>query len=218
MKNQKSKIHPVKSARGGAKQFDRVKNKKSSGVTLFELIIVLAVFMFVLGAVFTIFISIIESQRGILQEQEFLNQMSYATEYISRMIKLAQKDATGSCLGSLKKGYYYVLTHYDAVTGFHNGIKFLRNDKICQEFFLDTDKILKEIKNISASQNILSQKFTLKYVRFIINGDKALSGASENDSVQPRVTMAIDALFQFSSSQQERIIQTTVSQKNLNSQ
>ena len=199
-------------------QKSKIKNQKSSGVTLVELIVVLAVFMVVFGTVTTIFISMTRSQKRILQEQEFLNQSSYATEYISRMIKLAKKDVTGSCLGVPKQGYYYALTNFNATLGVWNGIKFLRNDGICQEFFLDTDKVLKEVKNGSVKRSILSSKFTLKYVGFIINGDKTLTGASENDLVQSRVTMAIDALFPLSSSQQERIIQTTVSQKNLNSQ
>ena len=108
------------------------------------------------------------------------------------------------------------MTHFDSVEGSYQGIKFLTKDNVCQEVFLDTDKILKEIKDGQMAQNILSNKFQIKYVRFVMNGNKALQGVSENDFFQPRVTIVMDAQFPSSVSQQEKVIQTTVSQHNLN--
>lgn len=187
---------------------------KQKGVTLIELVVVLAVFMLIMGVTISIFISILQRQKSILGEQELLNQMSYAIEYMSRPIRTAQKDTTGSCLPS--SGYIYFLTHYDSVAGSYGGIKFITKDNVCQEFFLTDNGILKEIKNGQASQNILSRKFKIKYVRFIINGNKSLKIASQNDSVQPRITMVLDVQTPTDSGQQEKIIQTTISNVNLN--
>jgi len=186
----------------------------SRGVTLVELIVVLAVFVFIILVTVSIFTSIIRDQRGILTEQELLNQTSYVTEYMSRTIRAAIKDTTGNCLSS--SGDIYLLTYYDLASGFYNGIKFITENNICQEFFLDTDGVLKEMKNGGSSQNILSDKFEIKYVRFIINGDKSLDVASESDSIQPRVTFAINVKVQTPLGQKEKITQTTASWINLN--
>jgi len=190
------------------------KNQKSNGTTIIELVVVLAVFMIIIEVTFSIFISIVKHQKRILVEQEVLNQTSYITEYISRTVRDAVKDTTGGCL--LDSSRIYLLTHYDSLAGFYGGIKFVTKDNVCQEFFLDTDGVLKEIKNAQAPQNILSSKFKIKYVRFIINGDKSLSIASFSDAVQPRVTMALDIEVQTGLTQQEKIIQTTISNSNLN--
>ena len=192
--------------------------KENRGVTVIELVVVLAVFMLIISVTVSIFILIVQQQRKILTEQAFLNQASYAIEYMSRSLRDGIKDAPGNCLGASFAGYYYLLTHFDSVDGFYQGVKFITKDNICQEFFLDTNSVLKEIKNGQSAQNILSGKFKIKYVRFIINGDKNLTGASENDSVQPRVTISLDIQFQTNSNQQERIIQTTISQNILNVQ
>lgn len=203
----------------------KIKNKKSRGVTLIELIVVLAVFVFIILVTMSIFISIIRRQRGILTEQELLNQASYATEYMSRTIRDGIKDTTGDCLPS--GGDIYLLTYYDDASGFYNGIKFITKDNVCQEFFL-SGGVLTEAKDGGSSQNILSDKFTIKYFRFIINGDKSLNKASESDLIQPRITFVLNIQKPPPppplppgpppppDNQKEIIIQTTVSQMNLN--
>lgn len=198
-----------------AKLFNRVKiSNYSKGVTLIELVVVLAVTTIVMGAGVDIFTSLVRQQRSILGQQEFLSDAKYATEYVSKSIRDAVKDKAGNCLP--ESGDIYLLTHYDLASGFYNGIKFVTKDNICQEFFQDTDGILREVKNGGGSQNIVLGKFKLTYARFIINGDKSLSLASEGDLVQPRITMSLDVQIQAGTGQQEKIIQTTVSQLNLN--
>lgn len=195
------------------KKLKSKKNNVSAGLTLIELVVVLAIFMLIIGVTVSIFISIVQHQERVLVEQESLNQTSYIEEYISRTIRSAVKDIAGSCLNS---GYIYLLTHYNSSAGFYGGIKFVTKDGVCQEFFLDTDGILKEIKNGQVPQGILSSKFAIKYVRFIVDGDKSLNSVSGNNKVQPRVTIVLDIKTQTSLDQQEKIIQTTISNENLN--
>jgi len=183
MKNQKSKI----------------KNQKSTGVTLIELVVVLAIFMITISVTLSIFLSTIKQQKGILTEQELLNQTSYITEYMSRTMRAAIKDTIGSCIVNPMPGKgIYTLTHYDSMTGFYNGIKFLTENNICQEFFRDTDGFIKEIKNGQTPQKILSSKFNVKYLRFIINGNKNINIAFDQDSKQPRITFVLDITTQLS--------------------
>ena len=179
-----------------------------------ELVVVLAIFMVVLGTAISIFISIIGHQRRILAEQEFLNQMSYLMEYMSRSIRTSAKDTAGSCMGT--PGYFYILTNFDVSTGFYKGIKFLTDDSVCQEFFIGTDGKLKESKNAGAPQIILSDKYSVNHVRFIINGDKNVAFTYSGSGIQPRITMVFSINSQISGDQGAKIFQTSVSQRNLN--
>lgn len=191
------------------------------GLTLVELVVVLAIFMLIIGAAVTMFVSVISHQQRILQEQDLANQASYALDYISRSVRTAIKDVTGNCLidnGVEHPGYHYLLTHYNATSGYYEGLKFLANDNVCEEFFIDTDKVFKEIKNGGTPQPFLSDKFNLLYARFVVNGDKDLQGASQGDSSQPRLTLALNIQTQAHGAPKETVVQTTISQINLNVQ
>lgn len=190
--------------------------KEDKGVTLIELVVVLAVLTVIIGVVVSIVISVIGQQRRVLAQQELLNETSYVQDYISRLAHGAVQDTTGSCLGVSYAGYDYLLTHFDSIAGIYQGIKFITKDNVCQEFFLDTDGLFKEVKDGQAPQPLLSDTFTVKYARFIINGNKSLIGASSADTVQPRVTFSLNVQVSIDNVLQEKIIQTTISQSNLN--
>lgn len=210
------------------------KNKNASrGFTLVELLVALTLFMIIMDITVSVFVSIVQHQKRILAEQEFLNQTSYAVESMSKSIRLAVKDPMGDCLFEENKtypGYVYLLTRYNPGTDASEGIKFVTKDGACQEFFLDEDGILKESKDQDASkagsaglpvsgqppQAILSSKFAIEHLKFLINGDENLLGASSEDARQPRVTMLLKVIMQTGKTQQEKIIQTTVSQLELN--
>ncbi|MGA2418048.1 MAG: type II secretion system protein [Candidatus Staskawiczbacteria bacterium] len=214
--------------------------KYSKGFTLIELIVVMAVFLFVIGAAISIFISIVQNQKRVLSEQELLNQISYVEEYMSKALRMATKDTSGSCLGSDNLGYIYLLTRYDFTSSTFKGIKFLNQSDLdfsgnptCQEFFLDTDNILKEEKNNDATTVTPLTSANLQLdptnpIRFSVNGSNGSTftspscmstsqcGASENDSVQPKITILLNVKISGDSQNPERTIQTTVSQRNLN--
>ena len=171
-------------------------------------------FMFVIGTVVAIFISVVAHQKRVLEDQQFLNQASYASEYLSRGLRTSIKDSSGTCITA---GYIYMLTRYSAASGFYEGIKFLTDDAACREVYANSNGVLQEVKNGVGPAPILSAQFTVNNIRFIVNGDKTLSGASQNDAVQPRVTFLLNLKSHGASlEQQNKIIQSTVSQRNLN--
>ena len=170
--------------------------KSSKGFTLIEMIIVMAVFFFIIGAAISIFISIIANQRKVLAEQQFMSQISYVEEHISKALRMATTDPTGDCLKYVdpttgdKTGqnpnpnYIYLLTRKNGYS-VYQGIEFINhsNGDKCQEFFLDnTDGVLKEKDWDSAAQAIALTPPSLKFyktnpIRFSINGgDGSLSG------------------------------------------
>jgi prepilin-type N-terminal cleavage/methylation domain-containing protein len=198
---------------------------KNKGFTLMELIVVMAVFLFIIGAAIGIFISIIQNQRRILSQQELLNQASYAEEYMSKALRMATRDTTGDCLGLDYQGYNYLLTR--PADGFYTGIKFLNQsntdsfgDPICQEFYLDTAAgVLKEIKNGLPSDGVplTSEKLKINFIRFSINGGNGADNFKDVPGAQPRITITLDIQIE-GDAQPAAKIQTTVSQRNINMQ
>ena len=213
----------------------------NKGFTMVELIVVIAVFMLIISVAVVIFISIIENQRIILSRERLLSQVSYAVEYMSKALRMASKDTSGSCLvytdvnyniTDTFPGYIYLYTRPNS---YYEGIKFINesNNEACQEFYLDQNngRLIKEKRvNFPYDQitdensvALISDKFDINYLRFSINGTSGLEsdlifGASEDDSPpqQPRVTVIMGIQSSNDPLQSEIKIQTTISQRNLN--
>jgi len=158
---------------------------KNKGFTIIELVVVMAVFLFVVGAAMTIFISIVSNQKKVLSEQQVLNQVSYAQEYMSKALRMAKVALTASdlaCMGSENSGYIYLLTRYDVATQTFKGVKFINQsgldesgEPICQEFFVDhenpadagTPLVIKEIKNGVGPTDITSADLIINYMKIL---------------------------------------------------
>jgi len=222
------------------KMFEHLNKQK--GFTLIEVIVVMAVFLSIIAGAISIFISIIIYQKRILSEGELLSQTSYATEYMSKALRMADIDETGECLedeaGNPLSGYIYLLTRHDIETNSYKGIKFINQSdtytdtggiehKSCQEFYLDDSDplkpVLKENKfyigtDKSEINSLTSPKYSINLLRFFINGtaQKDASYVSQNDNIQPRVTILMKVQTKLLKDQTEMIVQTTVSQRNLN--
>jgi len=126
----------------------QITNTKQRGFTIIELIVVMAIFMFIIGAAISIFLSIVNMQRKVLSDQQLLNQIGYVEEYMSKALRMAGVEtSSGTCLvDSNNKPYsgaIYELTDWDAGLGQYKGIKFINlngdsnGNPICQKFFLD---------------------------------------------------------------------------------
>ena len=168
----------------------------SKGFTLPELLVSLFIFsLAILGAV-SLLISAIGVQRRAGAQQELMDQASYLAEYMSRALRQAQKDLTGSCLTVSGAGFNYEITQGG------QGIKFINRLGQCQEFFLDVDaQRLKE--RISPQESYITSD-NLKVTLLGFN----VSGAGQGDDLQPRATFAIEL-------NGEVRIQTTVSQRKI---
>jgi len=204
-----------------------MKFPKSHGFTLIEIIVVMAVFLLVMAASVVIFVSIINVQRKILLQEQLLSQASYAMEYMSKALRMAKKDSTGSCLTDYVD-YIYLYTREDETEGRYKGIKFINenDNSACQEFYLsdegDNDAI-RELKNSTDDNDsslLTAAKYSVKYFRTGVNGKEGeigeSYGASEDDSQQPRVTIVLGIEVPGYEDQSYLKIQTTVSQRNLN--
>lgn len=189
-------------------------------MSLVEVVVVLAIFLFVIDAVIGLFVVQVRQQKNVLKDQDVLNQIDYDLEYLSRAIRLAIKDSSG-CLSN---NLIYSLTHIDNAPGFYQGIKFFSTyDNACHDVYLDSDGILKELKSTNPSGlavPILAPNdfntFSIKYARFILDADPSLGSYPpllNPTPPQPRVTIAMSVLIPTDLGQKERIFQTTVSKR-----
>ncbi|MCX6721982.1 MAG: type II secretion system protein [Candidatus Staskawiczbacteria bacterium] len=174
--------------------------KFSKGFTIIEMVVVMAIFIFVITAVFGIFLSVVQSQRRVLSEQQLLSQISYAQEYMSKALRMATVDASGNCLGTGNAGYIYLLTDYDSSASVFKGVKFFnQTDNACEKFFVDnavygqtsTPLVLKQLKNnadVSTAIALTSSALQINSVRFSVNGSSgstfAASGCPSPNTTQ----------------------------------
>jgi len=213
-----------------------------NGFTLIEMVVSIAVFLLISGVAVGIFLSIIQRQKEVLSEQELLNQISYAEEYMSRALRMAKASTSNTDGDCLDLGNVYVLTLPETEqgseqTGFYKGIKFLNQtdgvydgserNAMCEELFLDntTDPsrpILMIKKGNDPAIALTSPDMKINYIRFSVNGGTGSAAecldvaecpaATNSDETQPRVTILLNIEF----ADQVRRFQTTISQRNLN--
>jgi hypothetical protein len=145
----------------------------------------------------------LKGQQKALASQELYDNVSYVLEYMSRSLRMARKDFSGSCIA--------LNTNYATTTDGH-GIKFKNYDGKCQEFYLDNnDNRLKEIKD---GVTLPLTASNLKVLSFDI-GDQ---GWSQDDGQQPKVTLFLKMQGNRGSLPElhpTMKIQTSVSQRNL---
>jgi len=183
---------------------------KKGGFTLIEMLASVMIFSLIIGAISGVFISSFRSQKNALSSQRLLNQTSYALEYMSRALRMSQKQTADipTCLS--QNGLNYEITHSGS------GLKFINHleEDDCQEFFLEGVQ-LKYRKKIGESGeetlDLTSSNLRITSLNF------GSSGWSQDDDLQPRVTifLAVKGKGQKPEEQPEIKIQTTISQRNL---
>lgn len=168
---------------------------KQKSFTLIELLVVVAVFSIIITVLLGIFVSTIRIQRYSLVYQQMIDQSSYAMEYMSRLIRMAKKDNSGSCITAGK--------NYESDGTY---LKFLNYRSECQTFSLNSGRIYQNLKAVDLP--LTSEKLTVTSFKFFISGDE-----SNN---QPKVTILLEIEGKNVSPKPKLKIQTTISQRNLN--
>ncbi len=187
-----------------------------AGFTLIEMMVAVAIFTLVMTAASGIFISGLKNQRRSLSYQQLADQVSYASEYISRSVRMARKelfDHSYTCLSSPDRSY-------ENPGGDTSRLRFIKFDyaegeDTCHEFFLDDGQLKESKKNLETGQEI-TQALTsdsLQVNSLTFN----LQGATQNDDRQSLITMFLD--IQSSGQKPEETVslrlQTSLSQRNL---
>lgn len=181
--------------------------KNTKSFILLEMLVSIAIFVIVLVSLVSISASSIRNQKIVLSNQELFNQTSYVLEYVSRALRMVQKDSTGGCVGAVNRSY--------ANPYGNSSIRFLNYNGKCQEFYVEAGE-LKEKKspnNTSASLPFSGTSFTSSHL--IISSVFLISGDVGGDSLQPRVTVNMDIISGVITNAAKFKVQTTISQRNL---
>jgi prepilin-type N-terminal cleavage/methylation domain-containing protein len=185
------------------------KKNKNQGFTLIEILVSVVILVSIFSIVSGLFFSALQSQRRALGLQSLLKEVSYAMEYMSRQLRMAQKDKVDTrCTtdGSDFKNY----------TTTASSVKFRSYHETaqCLDFFLENErlKVKRTIMGEPESGDFLtSEKIIVESFKVVAIGDGLL------DKVQPKITIFLKARVKGEKpeSQPEIQIQTTISQRNL---
>ncbi len=210
------------------------------GQSLIEMLVAVAIFSLLSTATIGLLISAMQSQSRVLAVQELSTQASYVLEYMSRALRMAQKElnctdqadaTTCSCLNDVGVGgygYNYEITSERTISGkdyLGPGIRFINYEGICQEFFWhhdladpSADDRLKEWKiGYFEPLPLVAESDTVEVLNFAfdINGQDQ----PPTDYFQPRVTIFLDIRStRLTGSPPQFKIQTSVSQRSLDAQ
>lgn len=182
------------------------------GYTLIEVMAAVAIFSMVLSFMTGFFITVLESQRTNLANQELIDSISFSLEYISRSLRMAKKDDIGAgggvnCLLGSKVNY--------EISHSGQGVKFRNYKDECVDFFVE-DGRLKEWKLSGGdeTENFLTPE-SIEIELFALGPDDSWD---QLDDEQPKVTLFVKAKGARGDdpeSQPEISIQTSISQRNL---
>jgi len=176
--------------------------KIKKGFTLVELMVGMTIFTLILAAVIGILISGIKAQRLILRQQQALDQLSFAIEYMSRSLRMAKReDGTFPCLSN-------DLSYQNPNSPNISSVRFINHlqEDDCQEFSLEGNRIKYSIKINQGREDLYltSSELTIQALSF------KLQGESKSDTYQPRITIFLNI-----TSPLILRLQTTISQRNL---
>jgi prepilin-type N-terminal cleavage/methylation domain-containing protein len=178
--------------------------------TLIELLVGVSAFTILMAAAVQFFASSLVMQQFALLSQWLLDNVSYNFEYMSRALRMAQKDESGVCIAS---GKNYDLTHGD------KGIKFLNYNNECWEFYWD--EVTANSEGAHSLKVVINGKIYSLTSEFLdVVGFKVIpTGWDSADPLQPKTTLIFEGRMIKNKKKPELqpniVLQTTISMRNL---
>jgi len=164
-----------------------------------EMLIVSGMFSILIIAVASIFVSAIRIENKIFATKKVLSQVSYSVEYMTRALRMAEKDTIGNCINA-GDNYKISGVNDDNIT-----FKNVLQDGNCQSFYLDSGQLKVQDFDAGTDFNLTSSDVEIFNLSFTANGEQ------QGDPFQPFITIYLEAQ---SSDSPILEIQTSVSQRN----
>lgn len=187
------------------------KTEKSKAFTMVETLVSICLFGFISVVLINVFVMAIKAQSRILQNQELMDQSTYALEYMGKILRVAQKDLTGDCTGTAGESYGTAIADSITFVAYDTAEEEYR----CRQFILD-GTVIKERRssdetsaNLGTAQEMTSSKVKVEGLTFAVTGD------ASGDSIQPKVTIMIKMESNVSPNPPQITIQTSVSKREL---
>lgn len=142
-----------------------------------EVLVAVGIFSVIMVVISGIFTTILTNQSQVLSEQLTVSNTSYAFEYMSRSMRTAKKDASGSCIS---EG-----SNFENPDDNPARIKFLNHDEECVEFALEDGQLRRS--DLSGEPAFTSERLDVKNLEFKLQGEE------QGDQKQPSVTILLRA-------------------------
>ncbi len=166
------------------------------GFTLMELLIVSGMFAVLITALASIFVFALRTENKVFAAKKTLSEISYSVEYMTRALRMAEKDTIGDCIG---RGSNYEIGA-DSIT-FKNALR----GGNCQRFYLSGSNLKIQDFDAGVDLDLTSSDVEISNLNFSANGE------AQGDVFQPFITIYFEAR---SSDSPVLEIQTSVSQRN----
>lgn len=172
----------------------------TKGFTLLEILIAITLFSIVVVGFLNLFTSAFRYQKESLNSAYLLNTASFLSEYLSRALRVAQKESSfpPTCLSQYGLNY--------EIIGGGEGIRFINSQGECQSFFLENNTLM--IQKGGIFQPLTPSNLRVENLKFEIVGE------AQDDFSQPKVTFILK-LKLIGDSSQALNFQTTISQRDL---
>ena len=174
--------------------------KLNNGFSLIEVVVAAAIFSIVIGSISSLFVSSLRGQRSVFENQNLVDNTRFVFEQMSRQIRMAQRDESGTCTGSAG-------TTYSSSGGSLSFIDY-RNPGNCITYDTLGFKIRMRPDSGEAFLDLTSDD--IKVVRLNFN----VRGRDKSDLEQPRVTISIKAEGATRATS-AMLLQTTISARNI---
>ncbi len=187
--------------------------KYSRGVTLIELLVSISVFSIFITVDAQLLASALKYYQQGIEKTELLNHISYSLDFMSRSLRMAQKDINGQCITRN--------LNYENYNGL-SAVRFVNYQGKCCEFSSQdisqagkTYRILMVRKSSTGSAQQLGDFVALTPIGLSVDSLAfSLHGQSQTDTSQPSVTLALKISGRLIPPLATKI-QTTISQRQL---
>ncbi|MDX1535468.1 MAG: hypothetical protein R3346_01785 [Candidatus Spechtbacterales bacterium] len=162
--------------------------KTESGFTIIESLVAMFIFIITIGATVGAFTFSLTAQRLVFAEKQVSESVNFSLEFMTRQLRVAQRDLAGSCI-TVDKIFEMVDLDGD---GDSDQITFINADDLCVRFTLNlSDNSVEYIEDPLGTPDTI--KLTNSEIVSITDIDFETLGEPSNDSIQSRVTVAIRA-------------------------
>jgi prepilin-type N-terminal cleavage/methylation domain-containing protein len=147
------------------------------GFTLIEITVAATIFAIAMSAIASLFVASVRGQRNIVAHQNLADNTRVVLEQMSRQIRMAQRDESGSCTGEAGTTY----------TASGTNLKFIDYRGNCLTYEIFLTKIRMRQNTGRTFLDLTSDDIRVNRLNFDVRG------RSSQDGEQPRVTIVIEA-------------------------